>query len=81
MNTIVLNSHAPTANKRNASNDTFCNEIEQAFDQFSKYNVNILLEDFIAKFEACKFLKLKIGHEILHANTNVEGARVASFAI
>ena len=40
-----------------------------------------MLEDFIAKFGACKFLKLKIGHEILHANTNAEGAVVASFAI
>jgi len=34
MNTIVLNSHAPTANKRNASNGTFCDEIEQVFNHF-----------------------------------------------
>jgi hypothetical protein len=40
-----------------------------------------MLDDFIAKFGACKFLKLKIGHEILHVNTNAEGARVAKFAI
>jgi hypothetical protein len=40
-----------------------------------------MLEDFIANIWACKFFKLKIGHAILHANANAEGARVTSFAI
>jgi hypothetical protein len=55
MNTIVLISHTPTANKRNASNDTFCDEIEQVFDHFPKYNVKIFLEDFIANLGPTNF--------------------------
>jgi hypothetical protein len=79
--TIVLNSQASTEDKRNASNDIFCVEIEHVFDHFPNYHLNIILEYFNAKFGDRIFLKLKIGHEILHENTNAKSARVASFAI
>jgi len=58
--TIVLNSHVPTEDKRNASNDIFCDELEQVFDHFLKYYVKIMFEHFIANFWDSRFLKLKI---------------------
>jgi hypothetical protein len=79
--TIVLNSHASTEDKRNASNDIFCDEKEQVFDHFPNYHVNIMLEYFNAKFGDLIFLKLKIWHQILHANTNAKCARISSFTV
>jgi exonuclease III len=48
---IVLNLHAPTEDKGNAIKDTFYEELEGVFDQFSRYHMKILLGDFNAKVE------------------------------
>ena len=43
---IVLNVHAPSEDKSDASKDSFCEEIEQVFDHFPKYHMKIILGDF-----------------------------------
>jgi len=42
-NIIVLNAHAPSGEKNDASKDSFYGEIEQVFDHFPKYHMKILL--------------------------------------
>jgi hypothetical protein len=48
-NIIVLNVHAPTEDKDDDIKDSFCEELEQVFDQFPRYHMKILLGDFNAK--------------------------------
>jgi hypothetical protein len=48
-NIIVLNVHAPTEDKIDDIKDRFCEEQEQVFYKFPKYNMKILLRDFTAK--------------------------------
>jgi hypothetical protein len=48
-NIIVLNVHAPTANKTDDIKGRFNEELEQVFNKFPKYHMNILLGDFNAK--------------------------------
>ena len=42
---IVLNLHAPSEEKSDDPKDGFYEELEQIFDHFPKYHMNILLED------------------------------------
>jgi len=49
-NIIVLNVHAPSEEKNDDSEDSFCEELEQVFDTLPKYHMKILLRDFIAKW-------------------------------
>ena len=48
-NITVLNMHAPSEEKSDDSKDRFYEELEQVFDHFPKYHMNILLGDFNAK--------------------------------
>jgi len=41
--------HAPIEEKSDDSKDSFYEELEQGFDHFPKYHMNILLGDFNAK--------------------------------
>jgi hypothetical protein len=41
---IILNVHAPTEDKIDDINDRFYEELEQVFDKFPKYPMNILLD-------------------------------------
>ena len=41
-NIIVLNMHAPSEDKSNASKDSFYKELEQVFDHFPRYHMKIL---------------------------------------
>jgi hypothetical protein len=61
---IVLNVHAPT----------------QLFDQFPRYHMQILLEDFNAKVGREDIFKPIIGNESLHEASNDNGVRVVNFA-
>jgi hypothetical protein len=45
-NIIVLNVRAPTEDKIDNIKDRFYEELEHAFDQFSKYHMKMLLGDF-----------------------------------
>jgi hypothetical protein len=44
-NIIVLNVHAPTEDKIDDIKDRFYEELEQVFDKFPKYHMNILLHE------------------------------------
>jgi exonuclease III len=46
---FVLNVHTPTEDKDDVVKDSFYKELEQVFDQFSRYHMKILLGDFNAK--------------------------------
>lgn len=46
---IVLNAHAPTENKYDDTKQSFYEELESIFDQFRKYQMEILLGDCSAK--------------------------------
>jgi hypothetical protein len=48
---IVLNMHAPTKDKSDETKHSFYDELEHVFDQYRKYHMEILLENFCAKVE------------------------------
>jgi hypothetical protein len=43
---IVLNVHAPTEDKDEVIKDSFYEELEQVFHQFTRYHMKTLLGDF-----------------------------------
>jgi hypothetical protein len=45
----VLNVHAPTEDKYDVIKDSFYEELEEVFDQFPRYHMNILMGNFSAK--------------------------------
>jgi hypothetical protein len=76
---IVLNVHAPAEDKDDDIRDSFYEELEQVFDQFSRYHMKILLRYFNAKVgreDICR----PIGNESLHEASNDNGVRVVNFA-
>jgi hypothetical protein len=42
--------HFPMEGKTVDMKEKFCEELERVFDQFPKYHMNILLDDFSAKY-------------------------------
>jgi len=48
LNIIVVNVHATSEEKSDESKDSFYEELEQMFDHFPKYHMEILLGDFNA---------------------------------
>jgi hypothetical protein len=46
---ILLNVHVSTEDKDDVIKDRFYEELEQAFDQFPRYHMKILMGDFKAK--------------------------------
>jgi endonuclease/exonuclease/phosphatase family metal-dependent hydrolase len=79
-NIIVLNAHAPTEEKSDDSKDSFYEELEQVFYNFSKYHMKILLGDFNAKIGEGGYFQTTIGNEILHEDSNDNGVRVENYA-
>jgi hypothetical protein len=59
--------------------DSFYKELEQEFDQFSRYHMKILLGDFNAKVGREDIFKPIIGNESLHETSN-NSIRVVTFA-
>jgi exonuclease III len=74
-NIIVLNAHAPTEEKSDDSKDSFYEELEQVFDHFPKYHMQILLGDFNAKLRREDTFKLTIRNESLHEDSNDNGVK------
>jgi hypothetical protein len=72
--------HAPTENKDDDIKDRFYKELEQVFDQFPRYHMNILLGDFDLNVGRVEILKLIIGNKSLHDVSNDNGVRVVYFA-
>jgi hypothetical protein len=79
-NVIVLNVHAPTEDKIDDIKDRFYEELEQVFDKFPKYSMQILLGDFNDKVGREDIFKPTIGNESLHAIGNGNGVREVNFA-
>jgi hypothetical protein len=75
----VLNVHATTEDKIDYVKDSFYEELERVFDNFSNYHMKILL-DFNAKVGREDFFKPTIGNERLHEICNDNGIRVVKFA-
>jgi hypothetical protein len=77
---IVLNVYAPTGNKDVDIKDSFYEELEQVFDQFSRYHTKILLEDFNAKVGREDVFYPVIGKECLYEAIYNNGVIVVNFA-
>jgi exonuclease III len=67
---IVLNVHDPTEDKDDDIKDSFYEELQQVFDQFSRYHLKILLGDFNAKVWREDIFEQIIGNESLHEASN-----------
>ena len=79
-NVIVLNVNAPSEEKNDNSKDSFCEELEQGFDHFTKYHMKILLGDFNAKVARENIFKLKIEKKSLQQDSNCSDVRIVNFA-
>jgi exonuclease III len=77
---IVLNVHASCEGKGDEVKDRFYDEQGRVFDQFSRYDMNILLGDFNAKIGRENIFKPTIGNKSLHEISNDSGLRVVNFA-
>jgi len=74
-NIIFLNVYAPSEEKSDDSKDSFYVELEQVFDNFPKYHMNIILGDFNANVGRKNIFKPTIGNESLHQDSNDNGVR------
>ena len=79
-NIIVVNVHAPSEGKSDEAKDSFYEELEQVFNQFPKYHMNILLGDFNANVGRENIFKATIGQESLYQDSNDNGVRLVNFA-
>jgi hypothetical protein len=79
-NIIVLNVHTPCEDESDDIKDSCYEKLGQVFDQFSRYNVKILLGDFNAKVGSEDIFKSAIRNESLHEICNYTGVRVVNFA-
>jgi hypothetical protein len=79
-NIIVLNLHTPCEDKGDDVKDSFYQELGHVFDQFPRYNMNILLDDFNAKVGRENIFKPTIRIDSLHEISNDSGVRVVNFA-
>jgi hypothetical protein len=68
--------HAPTEDTSNDTKDHFYGELDCVFNQFSKYQMKILLGDFHAKVGREVIFKPTIRNESLHEICNDNGIRV-----
>jgi hypothetical protein len=71
---------APTEDKCDDTKDSIYEELEGVFNQFPKYHMKILLEDFNAKVGREDIFKPTIGNGSLHETSNDSGVRVVNFA-
>jgi hypothetical protein len=80
---IVFNVHAPSENKSDDEQESFCEALEPVFDQISKYHINVLF--FSAKIGKEDIFKPTIGNESLRETTNgnpeIRSSRVQCFHI
>jgi hypothetical protein len=79
-NVTVLNVHSPCENKGDDVKDSFCQELGRVFDQFSRYDMNILLGDLNAKVGRENVFKPTISNESLPEISNDNGATVENFS-
>jgi hypothetical protein len=71
--------HTP-CEKSDDVKDSFYEELGRVFDQYPRYDMNILLGDFNAKVGREDIFKPTIGNENSHEISNDNGVRVVNFA-
>jgi hypothetical protein len=71
---------APTEDKDDVIKDSFYEEQEQVFDQFSRYHMKIFMGYFNAKVGEEDIFKPIIGNERVDEASNDNGVRVVKFA-
>jgi hypothetical protein len=79
-NIIVVNVHAPCEDTSDDIKDSFYEELVRVFDQFPRYDINILLGDFNAKVVRENVFKPTTGNESSHEISNDNGVTVVNFA-
>jgi hypothetical protein len=72
--------HAPTEDKDEDIKDSFYEELEEVFDQFPRYHMKILVEDFNANAGREDIFKPIIGNKSLHEASNDNEVRTVNFA-
>jgi exonuclease III len=77
-----LNVHIPIEGKSDDTKDSIYKELEQVFNQFKKYNMNILLGDLNSKVGRIDISKPKpaTGNESLHETSNDNRVRAVHSA-
>jgi exonuclease III len=71
---------ARSGEKSDDSKVSLYEELQQVFDHFTKYRVEVLLGDFNAKLGRGDIFKPKIGNESLRQGNNGNGVRIANSA-
>jgi hypothetical protein len=79
-NIIVIKVHAPCEDTSDDIKDRFYEELGRVFDQFPRYDMKILLDDFNAKVGREDIFNPTIGNESSHKISNDNGVRVVNFA-
>jgi hypothetical protein len=77
---IVLKVHAPAEDKTDDVEDSLPEELERAFNKFSKFYIKIMLGEFSAKSGKEDIFKPTVENESLHEISNDNRARVVNFA-
>jgi hypothetical protein len=70
----------PVEDKDDVIRDSFYEEVEQVFDQFPRYHMEILLGDFNAKVGREDIFKPIIGNESLHETSNDNRVQIVNLA-
>jgi hypothetical protein len=79
-NIAALTAYAPCEDKSDGVKDSFYEVLGRVFDQFSRYDMKILLGYFNVKVGREDILKPTIGNESSHEISNDNAVRVANFA-
>jgi hypothetical protein len=66
--------HAPCEDKSNDVKDSFYKELGRVFDQFPRYYMKILVDDFNAKVGREHIFKPTIGNDSSHKISNDNGS-------
>jgi len=74
-----MNVNAPTEEKNDDSKDGFYEDLEEVFDHFLDYHMTTLLGDFNSKLGREDILKLTIGNDSLHQDSNDNGISIVNF--
>jgi hypothetical protein len=74
-----MNVNAPTEISDD-SKDSFYEDLEQVFNHFPDYHMATLLGDFNSKLGREDILKLTIGNDSLHQDSNDNGVSIVNFA-
>ena len=74
-NTVILNMHAPSAEKSDYSKDRFYEELVQGFNHCYKYHIKILLGYCNIKLGREDVFKRTIGNKSLHQDSKDDGVK------